>query len=114
MNKKILVYWIPKVVSVLVLTGFIIIQSLTQTGKLFLSILVSAIILFTILIAWKNPAIGGAIFIILGALSLVVAMGTNAQFIMFSFPIVLSITGSLFIMQHLYQEKKEREEDIEL
>jgi len=114
MAKKNLIYWIPKVVSVLVLSGFIIIQSLTQTEKLFFSILVSAIMLFTILIAWKNPPIGGAIFIILGALALVVAMGTNAPFQMFSFPIALSITGSLFIIQHLYQEKKEREEDIEL
>ncbi len=108
------VRWISRIVGLLVLLFIVILQFFSLNAPHGLAIIFFLIILLTNAIAWKNPPIGGAIFIILGALGLVIAMGKQVGGIVFLAPVALSIAGVLFIIQHLYWEKKDREEDIEL
>ncbi|MEK6937659.1 MAG: hypothetical protein AABX04_01305 [Nanoarchaeota archaeon] len=104
--------WIPLGFSItLVLTWLIILLVVGLGQYLTAGIMVLVILILTTLIAWKNAPIGGGIFIILGAGYMIFSMSMifSVAYILAAFP--LFITGSAFIIQYLYLERKEQEEE---
>jgi hypothetical protein len=107
-------HWTPRVLSFVVaalVAGF-----LFSSGVDFLlpKTMASISLLLTALISWKSEPLGGGIFIILGSLFMVVAMGNQLTTAYFTGVVPLFTVGSLFIADHLYQEKLDQRKDIDL
>ncbi len=72
-------------------------------------ILISAVALVVMFIAWINEPVGGSLFVILGALFLLLLMGAVLPTASWLFVSGYFGVGAVFIIGHLYNEKKEME-----
>lgn len=106
--------WIPLGFSMLLILTWLMVLLVAGLGQyLMAGIMVLVILILTTLIAWKNAPIGGGIFIILGAGYMIFSMSMifSVTYILAAFP--LFITGSAFIVQYIYIERKEKEEGVD-
>lgn len=106
--KRNLYHWLPRFLSIAVLLSWATVMTLAATTQyLIILVLVTSVLVLTCLISWKNPAIGGSLFIVLGSGYLIFAMGNffTLAYIIAVFPLYLM--GALFIIDHLNQEKEE-------
>lgn len=110
-----IVRWLPRVVSVFMLVfslGFFVGGS--QIGFTVLAkLMIATFLILTMVVAWQSEPIGGAIYIILGSISLIVGMGAQLPLWHFYAAIPFFFTGSVFIVDYIYQEKKDQQEDID-
>ena len=105
--------WLPRILSlsvfIFLLTLFFILEEpLTNLiGKIILLVWFVTISV----IAWKNEAIGGALYVLLGAMSLIVVMGLQLSLLYILAVAAAFVTGTIFIIDHLYREKEELREE---
>ena len=107
------IYYFPRFLALFIIILWLTAITITYKFNQYfvIGLLISLILLFTTLIAWKSDPIGGIIFIILGFAYLVVAFGKSFSFATLLGSAPLFTLGLLFIGNHLYQEKKYAEED---
>lgn len=101
-----LLYWFPRIVALL-FSLLIIFFAISVIGQGFswatfvLALIPGLILIITTIIAWRYEVAGGTIFVLLGVLYLLIAMGTNisadAVLIMSGIPI---FTGALFVLDN--------------
>jgi len=106
--------WSARIFSVLVVVVWLIgLLFFYGSGNYFIiGLMIWLILILTSLIAWKSDPFGGVIFILLGSVYLVVAMGNQFSLGLLLAAAPLFITGSLFIIHYVYNERmKDKEED---
>jgi len=103
--------WVPRGMSLLLVFSWLLILFIYGLGPYFVAgLMVMAVLVLTTLISWMNSPVGGGIFIIMGAGYLIFSMGLlfSTLYVIAAFP--LFFTGSAFIVEYLYEEKKEEAE----
>lgn len=100
--------WIPRGLALLLVLTWALILIFSGLGHYFVAgLMILAVLILTTMISWMNAPIGGGIFILLGAGYLIFSMGLlfSTLYVIAAFPLFL--TGSAFIVEYLYHEKKE-------
>lgn len=113
LNLSKILYYFPRFLALFIILLWLVAITIAYKFNQYFVIgfLISLILLFTTLIAWKSDPLGGIVFIILGFAYLVVAFGKSFSFTTLLGSAPLFTLGLLFISNHLYQEKKYAEED---
>lgn len=113
LNLSKMMYYFPRFLALFIIVLWLVAIIITYKFNQYfiIGVLISLILLFTTLIAWKSEPIGGIVFIILGFAYLVIAFGKSFSFTTFLGSAPLFTLGLLFLGSHLYQEKKYAEED---
>jgi hypothetical protein len=106
-------YWIPRslaIVFFIMLLGFVVMDLGRYTHA---KVLIASLFLLTTIVSWRSEPIGGGFFIILGSLYLIVTMGMQLDISYFLGVIPFFLLGSLFIVDYMYQEKKDLKEEVD-
>lgn len=104
--------WLPRGLSIFLVLTWLMVLLIYGLGQyLMAGVMVWMILVLTTAISWKNAPIGGGVFIILSSIYLVVAMNSTASGAYLFGAAPLFIVGALFIVDYLYAEKKEQEEE---
>lgn len=101
--------WIPRLFSgVVIVTWLAGMIFLYGFGPYFMfGLLFWIVIVCTTIMAWKTSIFGGVMFILLGFLYLIIALGNQFSFSYIVGSAPFFITGTLFVGVELYQEKRE-------
>jgi hypothetical protein len=113
-RKVLLIKSIPRGLTIILLLSWLILFLKYGIENYFTAgIMIGIIIFLTSAIAWKNTPIGGGIFIIVASLYLAIIINIDVPGIVALGSLPLFIIGALFIIEHLYLEKKESETEEE-
>tara|TARA_Y100000310_G_scaffold295107_1_gene326140 strand:+ start:274 stop:624 length:351 start_codon:yes stop_codon:yes gene_type:complete len=112
-NGRKVMFWIPRSLAVITFLLLIVFVSLDLGTYTYARVMIATLFLLTMIVSWRSEPIGGGFFVILGSLYLIVAMGMQLALIYFLGAIPFFVVGSLFIVDYLYQEKKDQQQEVD-